>query len=70
MVAQIKVLAGGLREVAGKAEQEIGERRAGFRAVDTEGPVEGAVGIFVDLIVVKLAAELQSVVPTTFETHR
>ena len=60
-VAQIEGLAGGLREVAGRSQQKVGVGVAGLGAVDVEGAVEGGVGMLVDLIDVKLAAELERV---------
>jgi hypothetical protein len=60
-IAQIERLAGGLGEVAGGAEQEVCVGGAGLGAVDVEGAVEGGVGMLVDLIDVKLRADLERV---------
>ena len=61
MVPEVEALAGCLREVAWHAQQKVGERIAGFSSVNVEGPVKCSVRVFVDLIIVKLAAELQRV---------
>ncbi len=60
-VAQVEGLAGGLGEVAGGADQEVGVGVAGLGAVDVEGAVEGGVGMLVDLVDVELAAEFEGV---------
>ena len=60
-VAKIEALAGCLSEVAGKAQEKIGERRAGLGAIDVERAIERRIRILVDLISMKLAAELQRV---------
>ncbi len=63
MVPKIEVLAGGLGEVTRKTQQEVGEGRAGLGTKKAEGSVERRVGILVDLVQMKLAAELQSMTP-------
>ncbi len=50
-----------MREVAWGSDQEVGVGIAGLGAVDVEGAVEGRVGVLVDLVDVKLAAELECV---------
>ena len=60
-IAQVEGLAGGLGEVAGGADEEVGVGVAGFGAVDVEGAVERGVGMLVDLVDVELAAELERV---------
>ncbi len=60
-VAEVEGLAGGLSEVAWSAEKEVGVGVAGFGAVDVEGAVEGGVRVLVDLVVVVLGAEFESV---------
>ena len=61
MVAQVEALAGGLREVARKSEQKIGEWISGLGSIDVECSVKRRVGVLVYLIVVKLPAELERV---------
>src|SRR5262249_39119883 len=50
-----------LNVITGNAEQEIREVRSGFGAAKNEAAVKGRIGMHVDLVVMELAAEAQSV---------